>query len=87
MDRPEADRPSLAVAPLPGEHWTRRPSVGAVEYRPDTMDSHATDQCHDNHACGRREQRRDPDRHSEVEPEQRDLGGVFVDEDNDQQDE
>jgi hypothetical protein len=29
----------------------------------------------------------DPDRHREVDAEERDLGGVFVDEDNDQQDE
>src|SRR5882757_3079443 len=33
------------------------------------MDSHATDQCHDKHACGRREQLRDPFRHREVEAE------------------
>ena len=51
------------------------------------MDSHATDQCHHKHARGRREQLRNPDRHREVEAEERDLGGVFVDEDNDQQDE
>ena len=51
------------------------------------MDSHATDQCHDKHACGRREQLRYPSRHREVEAEERDLGGVFVGEDNDQQDE
>jgi hypothetical protein len=44
------------------------------------MDSHATDQCHDKHACGRREQLRNPDRLREVEAEERDLGGVFVDE-------
>jgi hypothetical protein len=42
-------------------------------------------QCHDKHACGRREQLRDSFRHCEVEAEERDLGGVFVDEDNDQQ--
>ena len=51
------------------------------------MDSHATDQCHDKHACDRREQLRDPFRHREVEAEERDLGGVFVDEHKDQQDE
>lgn len=32
-------------------------------------------------------QLRNPDRHREVEAEERDLGGIFVDEDNDQQDE
>ena len=31
------------------------------------MDSHATDQCNDKHACGRREQLRNPDRHRELE--------------------
>jgi hypothetical protein len=79
MDCPEADLPSLAVAPLPGEA-VDPPSLPSTfaEYPPDLMDSHATDQCHDKHACGRREQRRDPDRHREVEAEQRDLGGVFV---------
>jgi hypothetical protein len=46
------------------------------------MDSHATDQCNDKHACGRREQLRNPDRHRELEAEERDLGGVFVNEDN-----
>jgi hypothetical protein len=46
-----------------------------------------TDQCHDKHARGRREQLRNPFRHREVQAEQRDLGGVFVDEDKDQQDE
>ena len=51
------------------------------------MDLHATDQCDDKHACGRREQLRYPSRHREVEAEERDLGGVFVGEDNDQQDE
>ena len=51
------------------------------------MDSHATDQCNDKHACGRREQLRNADRHREVEAEERDLRGAFVDEDNDQHDE
>ena len=36
-----------------------------VEYPPDLMDSHATDQCHDKHACGRRQQLHNPDRHRE----------------------
>jgi hypothetical protein len=45
-----------------------------------------TDQYHDKHARGRREQLRNPDRHREVEAEERDLAGVFVDEDKDQQD-
>jgi hypothetical protein len=51
------------------------------------MDLHATDQCRDKHARDRREQLRNPDRDREVEAEERDLGGVFVDEDKDQQDE
>jgi hypothetical protein len=46
-----------------------------------------SDQCHDKRACDRREQLRDPFRHREVKAEERDLGGVFVDEDKDQQDE
>jgi hypothetical protein len=88
MDCPEADRLSLAFAPLPGEA-VDPPSLPSafVGYPSDLMDSHATDQCDDKHACDRREQLRDPDRHREVEAEERDLGGVFVDEDNDQQDE
>lgn len=88
MNCPEADRPSLAFAPLPGEAVDPDVLASAfVECRPDPMDSHATDQCHDKHARGRREQLRNPDRHREVEAEERDLGGVFVDEDKDQQDE
>ena len=49
MDCPEADRLSLAFAPPPGEA-VDPPSLPSVfaEYPPDLMDSHATDQCHDN---------------------------------------
>jgi hypothetical protein len=49
MDCPEADRLSLAFAPLPGE-GVDPPSLPSafVEYPPDLMDSHATDQRHDN---------------------------------------
>jgi hypothetical protein len=69
MGCPDADRPSLAFAPLPGEAVDPTPLPSAVvEYPPDLMDSHATDQCHDKHACGRREQLHNPDRHREVEP-------------------
>ena len=71
----------------PVRRWTDVLALVFVECRPDPIISHATDQCHDKHACGRREQLRNPDRHREVEAEERDLGGVFVDEDNDQQDE
>jgi hypothetical protein len=89
MDCPKADRLSLAFAPLPGEA-VDPPSLPSafVEYPPDLMDSHATDQCHDNTpASDRREQLRDPDRRRDVAAEERDLGGVFVDEYNEQQDE
>jgi hypothetical protein len=49
MDCPEADRLSLAFAPLLGEAVDppSLPSSAFVEYPPDLMDSHATDQCHD----------------------------------------
>ena len=88
MDCPEADRPCLAFAPLPGEAVDTRSLASAfVECRPDPMDSHATDPGHHEHACARREQLRNPDRHRAVEAEERDLGGDFVDEDKEQQDE
>jgi hypothetical protein len=71
----------------PVRRWTRRPSVGVVEYRPDTIDSHATDQCHDKHACRRREQVRTPIDIVKSRPSNEIWVASFVDEDNDQQDE
>jgi len=58
-----------------------------VEYPPDLMDSHATDQCHDKHACGRREQLHTPIGIVKSSPTNEIWVGVFVDEDHDLQDE
>jgi hypothetical protein len=58
------------------------------------MDSHATDQCHDKHACRRRrrrrrrrEQLRTPIGIVKSRPSNEIWVASFVDEDNDQQDE
>ncbi|MGB8503634.1 hypothetical protein, partial [Mycobacterium sp.] len=58
-----------------------------VEYPPDLMDSHATDQCHDNTPAIAENSFATPIGIVKSRPRERDLGGVFVDEDNDQQDE